>query len=106
MKKDLTYYENGIKEGSILDLGIKPGQRCYIIYDKCNGIDCPYNGGFGSKRCGPKSGMEKCKSYYESTIFQYYLIPDFLDGRVVSDEGEAIEITNGIKELKPKFKLS
>lgn len=94
MKKDLAYYENGIREGSIIDLkGLKPGDKVYRVYDKCNGHNCPYNGYFGDDRC--KGNPDTCKSYIEEMKFNYYLIPE-LDESIFVNYNKAVKVRDRI----------
>lgn len=94
MKKDLAYYENGIKEGSIIDLkGLKPGDVVYRVYNKCNGYNCPYNGYYGDSRC--RNSPDSCKSYIEKVIFDYNLIPS-LNKDIFRNYNRAVKVRDKI----------
>ena len=98
MKKDLAYYEKGIKEGSIIDLkGLKPGDAVYKVYGICNGAECPFNGYHGDIRCN--GAPENCRSYVERVTFDYSLIP-MLDKSIFKSRDRALKVRDTINSKR------
>lgn len=45
---------------------VKYHQECFRVIPKCSGRDCPFNGGYGSRRCHDR----RCNAYIESFLFE------------------------------------
>lgn len=53
------------------------GKTAYRVWDKCEGENCPFNGGWGTWRCKNESHKNYCEPFVEEIEFDYDDIRDF-----------------------------
>lgn len=71
-----------------LELPCKIGDKVYEIHKKCDGHNCPYNGGYGQWRCH-YGGKQNCEPFITINEFCYSDIPRV--GKTIFTSKEAAE---------------
>lgn len=88
MLNKLAAYEDAEEQGRLVVLPCKVGDIVYKVVGPClpSFGTCPYDGGYGTYRCGPPN---RCKPYIEKMKFSITMMPHF--GRIYFKTKEEAE---------------
>ena len=90
----LAELEDKIEQGLMIELPCKVGTVLYEVIPKCktSGLDCPYNGGYGTSRC--KNG---CGAYIAEQKFTFLSMRELIGKTLFLTREEA---EKRLKELQ------
>ena len=79
IEEKLAAYEDAEVNGLLVRLPCRIGSTVYRVVEKCKprGMDCPFEGGYGTSRChSSKDRYKFCGAYIEETRFELAMIDE------------------------------